>query len=148
MNEEKLDSIVAGAIYDFMAWLTTRKEKLILSSADDAAPAACAVRDFLSLRGVSPDCVPQVRDWQMRCSMVNLAQSNPCADALKVLSGAMKDDPMYAWSWHCNIAMAAIDEGAPRDSGNAAAARFMHAAFGVDTSCAPKADADDVLIAG
>ena len=60
-----------------------------------------------------------------------------CGEALKVLSDAMKADPGYAWSWHCNVAMAAMDEGVSHEAGNAAAARFMSSAFGVDTSNAP-----------
>lgn len=60
-------------------------------------------------------------------------------EAFAILESAMRDDAAYAWSWHCNIAMASIDEGAPHDSGNAAAARFMQQCFGVDTSKPPTA---------
>ena len=70
MSQEKLDHVVAGAIYDFMGWLTSRPEKLTLSSADDAAPSACAVKDFLTMRGVDQDCEPMIVDWPARCSMV------------------------------------------------------------------------------
>jgi hypothetical protein len=56
------------------------------------------------------------------------------AGALERLSRAMKSDPEYAWGWHCNIASAAMDEGLDHAAANRAAARFMHAAFGVDTS--------------
>jgi hypothetical protein len=50
------------------------------------------------------------------------------------LSQAMKDDPEYAWAWHCNVAMASVDEGLNHLAANRAAARFMHLAFGVDTT--------------
>lgn len=70
MSQEKLDHVVAGAIFDFMGWLTTRQEKLVLSSADDAAPAAEAVKEFLTMRGVAQDCEPMIHDWPARCSMV------------------------------------------------------------------------------
>ena len=70
MSQEKLDHVVAGAIFDFMGWLTTRQEKLVLSSADDAAPAAEAVKGFLTMRGVAQDCEPMIHDWPARCSMV------------------------------------------------------------------------------
>jgi hypothetical protein len=63
MGKEKIDKIASGAIFDFMAWLTTRQERITLSSADDASPAAEAVKEFLALRGVSQDCEPMVRDW-------------------------------------------------------------------------------------
>ena len=59
--------------------------------------------------------------------------------AFEAIKTAMQMDPGYAWSWHCNIAMASIDEGAPYDSGNAAAARFMQMCFGVDTTKPPTA---------
>ena len=70
MSQEKLDHVVAGAIFDFMGWLTTRQEKLVLSGADDAAPAAEAVKEFLTMRGVAQDCEPMIHDWPARCSMV------------------------------------------------------------------------------
>ena len=62
-------------------------------------------------------------------------------EALNIMRSAMLDDPMLAWSWHCNVACVMQDEGAPHDSANAAAARFMKAAFGVDTRTAPGATA-------
>ena len=77
MSQEKLDHVVAGAIFDFMGWLTTRQEKLVLSSADDAAPAAEAVKEFLTMRGVAQDCEPMIHDWHARCSMVT---ANPDFD--------------------------------------------------------------------
>ena len=77
MSQEKLDHVVAGAIFDFMGWLTTRQEKLVLSSADDAAPAAEAVKEFLTMRGVAQDCEPMIHDWPARCSMVT---ANPDFD--------------------------------------------------------------------
>lgn len=76
MSQEKLDHVVAGAIFDFMGWLTTRQEKLVLSSADDAAPAAEAVKEFLTMRGVAQDCEPMIHDWPARCSMVTANSSN------------------------------------------------------------------------
>lgn len=77
MSQEKLDHVVAGAIYDFMGWLTTRPEKLTLSSSDDAAPAAESVKVFLMLRGVAQDCEPMIHDWPGRCSMVTANVERP-----------------------------------------------------------------------
>lgn len=54
--------------------------------------------------------------------------------AMAALSASMKTDHAYAWSWHCNIAMASIDEGVEHGAANRAAAQFMRNAFGVDTS--------------
>ena len=60
--------------------------------------------------------------------------------ALKEVRNAMQDDPHFAWSWHCNIAMAAYDEGLEHLAANRAAARFMLSAFEVDTSKDPGAN--------
>lgn len=57
------DSVIAGALFDFMGWLTSRKERLVLSSADEASPAVDAIRDFAKMRGLSLDDA-KVQDWQ------------------------------------------------------------------------------------
>ena len=61
--------------------------------------------------------------------------------SVKVLRKAFKKDPGYAYSWHCNIAMAMMDSIGPGDMDyayahkicNEAASRFMKLAFDVDT---------------
>ena len=64
---------------------------------------------------------------------------------------AMHEDYSYAWSWHCNIAVPAMDEGLPHEAANKAAARFMYNAFELDTTSPPKGmeenDISDVEIA-
>ena len=57
------DEVIAGALFDFMGWLTSRKERIVLSASDDAAPAVDAIRDFAKLRGLSLDDA-QVRTWR------------------------------------------------------------------------------------
>jgi len=57
------DSIIAGALFDFMGWLTSRPKRIMLSSVDDASPAVDAIRDFAKLRGLSLDGA-QVQTWQ------------------------------------------------------------------------------------
>ena len=54
------------------------------------------------------------------------------ADAMRVVTDAMRSDPEYAWSWHCNVAMAFVDEGGDRAMANHAAARFMRLLANVD----------------
>ena len=54
--------VIAGALFDFMGWLTTRKERIVLSSADEASPAVDAIRDFAKMRGLSLDDA-KVQDW-------------------------------------------------------------------------------------
>jgi len=57
------NSIIAGALFDFMGWLTSRKERLVLSSTDEASPAVDAIKDFAKMRGLSLDDA-QVQTWQ------------------------------------------------------------------------------------
>lgn len=55
------------------------------------------------------------------------------SQALECLRAAFAADPGYAWTWHCAVACAARDEGLAHDAANRAAARFMQAAFDIDT---------------
>jgi hypothetical protein len=61
-QEPVAHTVIAGALFDFMGYLTSRKERIVLSAADDAAPAADAIRDFATKRGLSLDDA-QVREW-------------------------------------------------------------------------------------
>lgn len=58
---------------------------------------------------------------------------NDVGEAFITIQDAIRADKEYAWAWHCNIAMAAYDEGVPHDDANKIANRFMQMAFGVDT---------------
>jgi Tfp pilus assembly protein PilF len=58
---------------------------------------------------------------------------NSTKQAMDTLKKALQTDSGYAWSWHCNLAMAAFDEGVDHETANKAANRFMQMAFGVDT---------------
>lgn len=70
MSAERLDHIIAGALYDFMGWLTTRPERLVLSSADDAVPAVDALTEFLTMRGVDQKGEPMIEQWHAGCGTV------------------------------------------------------------------------------
>jgi len=54
-------------------------------------------------------------------------------EAINVLSAAMKSDPELALGWHCNLAMMALDAGAPHKESNTRAGELMHRIFGVRT---------------
>ena len=54
--------------------------------------------------------------------------------AMDTLRKAFKDDPDYAWGWHCNIAMALYDIGCSPKKANMGAALFMRRCFGVNTN--------------
>lgn len=55
-------------------------------------------------------------------------------EAIKILKKSFKEDFDYAWTWHCNIAVCAMDEGLNHAASNRAAARFMKLAFDIDTT--------------
>jgi hypothetical protein len=59
---ETQQAIIAGALFDFMGWLTSRKERLVLSSADEASPAVEAIAEFARMRNLSLDDA-KVKDW-------------------------------------------------------------------------------------
>jgi len=42
------------AVYGFAAWLTTRKEKVVMSSSDDAAIVADLVKQFCEANNLPP----------------------------------------------------------------------------------------------
>lgn len=51
---------------------------------------------------------------------------------MKTVIKRVQNDPDYAWSWHCSLAMMAQDAGAPHRAANERAADFMRGMFGVD----------------
>jgi len=55
------------------------------------------------------------------------------SDAFDTIKQAMADNPDYAWSWHCNLAMAFHDEGMDHHDANLGAARFLYNTFGIST---------------
>ena len=55
-------------------------------------------------------------------------------EAMEIIKKAIHDDPEYAWGWHCNVAMAAYDEGLNHAKANKAAARFMRNCWSIDTT--------------
>ena len=54
--------------------------------------------------------------------------------AIWFLTRQMHRDTEYAWTWHCNLAMAAYDEGLEHHAANRAAGRFMNSLFRLDTT--------------
>ena len=58
-------------------------------------------------------------------------------ESMATVSNAIRNDPGYAWTWHCNIAMAAVDEGVDHMTANKLAARFLMILTGVDTTKNP-----------
>jgi len=79
-QEPVAHAVIAGVLFDFMGWLTSRQERLVLSSCDDASPAVKVIEEFAKMRGLSLDDA-KVKDWQ-----AHLAQ--PEQDAGKCGCGA------------------------------------------------------------
>ena len=64
-DSESTKEIVAGALYDLMASLTTRDKPVTFGAAIESYPAAQIIRDFLDARGLL-DVEADVRNWQQR----------------------------------------------------------------------------------
>lgn len=62
-KQQDSHAVIAGALFDFMGWLTSRPKRIMLSSVDDASPAVDAIKDFAKMRGLSLDDA-EVQDWQ------------------------------------------------------------------------------------
>lgn len=60
--------------------------------------------------------------------------SEEVVKSFEIIRQELINDPEYAWSWHCNIAMCSYDEGLSLLKANKAAVRFMKVLFGIDTS--------------
>lgn len=63
--------------------------------------------------------------------------SEEIKQAFDVLKNAVNNDPDYAWSWHCNLAMPFVDEGGSHETANKAAARIMSILFEHDITKHP-----------
>lgn len=105
-NSELLDHVVAGAIIDFAAFLTTRDTQVRCSAKDDAAPIVEAIREFLTKRGVDQSCEPMVKHWQDRCSKLN--RSTLRDSLLALLPGeSLRDAAVAVLHGHRNTVFAA-----------------------------------------
>lgn len=71
MDESKVRSCVAGALFDFTAFLTSRKPRLVLGSEHDVTPAIGALREFAKLRNLSLD-EAEVMRWAHELGLVEL----------------------------------------------------------------------------
>lgn len=82
--------------------------------------------------------------------LLELKDREYVSDAAQTIINAMRADPEYAWSWHCNIAMAFFDAGGDPYTANHGAAKFMRMLADVEPSHelpAPQAAQDQGLIA-
>ncbi len=62
----KTDNIVAGVLFDFGGFLTTRPTPVTLSGHHDCSPMVDLIKEFALLRGVDINN-PCIFDWQKLC---------------------------------------------------------------------------------
>lgn len=74
------EEIIAGVLFDFMGWLTSREKRIVLSSADFASPAVEAIREFAQMRGLDISKAA-VRDWQARAALQSPAPQTKGGEA-------------------------------------------------------------------
>lgn len=67
----------------------------------------------------------------------NIANSTVPA-AISTVCAALRDDPEYAWAWHCNITMSAVDAGAAHSAASEGSARFLQTLASTDVRKDPR----------
>ena len=79
------------------------------------------------LQVVSPSDLPTTLEHAIAGLRTLAAQPAPSGvpQAVQIVIDAMRADPDYAWSWHCNVAMSFVDAGGDAYAANQGAARFM-----------------------
>lgn len=86
-QEAVAHSVISGALFDFMGWLTSRKDRIVLSSADNASPAVEVITQFAKMRGLSL-ADAKVREWQERLThpapSVNAQELNRLYEELRI----------------------------------------------------------------
>lgn len=103
-------SSIAGALYAFAAWMTTRPERLVTSSSDDAAPAAEAVVEFLTQHGLA-DVEPNVKGWKGDLTyLTSEFDASVWAAEFKRINSASDESVMLGW--FANAIMAGYDHHA------------------------------------
>ena len=116
------DDIVAGALYDFLGYLTTRRTRIIMSDRDDAGAAVDALIDWSKTRKINLT-EARVRDWNnyTNCNTVDKA-----ADEIEKLEADLAKhrelllhhlsviDPLRAENAQLKAELAAITKDAER----------------------------------
>lgn len=68
MSPERLDHIIAGALFDFIGFLTTKAVPITVSARHEVPPIVEALKEFMELRGVDQTCEPMTEMWVCRLS--------------------------------------------------------------------------------
>ena len=67
MTEERLDPIIAGALYDFAGWLTSRPVTVRMGASEDSSPVVAMLKAFMQDRGVDQQTSPWIKQWPLYC---------------------------------------------------------------------------------
>ena len=116
----------SGTVYHWLCWVNKSKEAAYLAGWNASGEGYNAEYPFGDhARNPEEDAAwIKDRDNALREALAQ-PQQEPVPAAIKTVIEAMQVDPEYAWSWHCNIAMAFVDAGGDHYTGNQGAARFM-----------------------
>jgi len=79
-SEPVADDIVAGALYDFLGYLTSRRTRITMSDRDDAGAAVDALVDWSKTRKINL-VEARVEDWNTHTKAAPVADYVPLSDA-------------------------------------------------------------------
>jgi hypothetical protein len=91
-----MHAVVAGAIFDFAAWLTMRETPITIGSGNDAAPVVALIEEWAHSRGVDIDS--QSVAWKQ--GLIMLTGSSAVSETLdsqisRLAEYIMRDFPEY-----------------------------------------------------
>lgn len=87
---QKSNLTASEALYSFIGWLTTRKERSVISASDNAAPAAVLVNHFIKVQGIQE---PR-EDWPKCTNIIPMNERDIVT--LKPLAALTKEDAQGA----------------------------------------------------
>lgn len=90
------------------------------------------ILDYFNSGNALPVEKATIRGDSPEVQALRAALAEPAVEHVQTLIAKLQADPDYAWSWHCNIAMAYVDAGGDPYTGNQGAARFMKMFANVD----------------
>ena len=84
------DDIVAGALYDFLGYLTSRRTRITMSDRDDAGAAVDALVDWSKTRKINLT-EARVRDWNTYTSPPDALKFRPDWSGVEVLAEELRE---------------------------------------------------------
>jgi hypothetical protein len=95
-SAEPSEPVIAGALFDFLGYLTSRKTRLVLSSRDNANEAVQALEDWANLRGLSLT-EARVQDWQAS-HPPPVEPTTECTSCGAIVVGVAEPSEPAAWT--------------------------------------------------